>query len=98
MTRLNLVLLLAVLASALYLVHVQYASRRLFTDLDRAIADEQQLTLHLERLLGARVERLMLRKLDMVNDTTTVEVRYRLADPRPSVTPLDDVTCAGAQP
>jgi hypothetical protein len=36
MTRLNLVLLLAVLASALYLVHVQYESRRLFTDLDRA--------------------------------------------------------------
>ena len=79
--------------------------QRLFRDhrlqvvnLDRAIADEQQLTLHLERLLGARVERLMLRKLDMVNDTTTVEVRYRLADPRPSVTPLDDVTCAGAQP
>ena len=79
--------------------------QRLFRDhrlqvvtLDRAIADEQQLTLHLEHLLGARVERLMLRKLDMVNDTTTVEVRYRLADPRPSVTPLDDVKFAGAQP
>jgi cell division protein FtsL len=36
MTRLNLVLLLAVLASALYLVNVQYESRRLFTELDRA--------------------------------------------------------------
>jgi hypothetical protein len=32
------VLLLAVIASALYLVHTQYASRRLFTELDRAIA------------------------------------------------------------
>ena len=34
MTRLNLVLLLAVLASALYLVNVQYDSRRLFTELE----------------------------------------------------------------
>ena len=31
MARLNLVLLLAVLVSALYLVHTQYQSRRLFT-------------------------------------------------------------------
>jgi cell division protein FtsL len=36
MTRLNLVLLLAVLASALYLVRTQYESRRLFTEIDRA--------------------------------------------------------------
>ena len=78
--------------------------QRLFRDhrlqvvnLDRAIADEQQLTLHLERLLGARVERLMLRKLDMVNDTTTVEVRYRLVGQRPSVQPFDDVQFAGAR-
>ena len=36
MTRLNIVLLLAVLASALYLVNVQYQSRRLYTELERA--------------------------------------------------------------
>jgi cell division protein FtsL len=35
MMRLNLVLLLAVLVSALYLVSVQYESRRLFSELDR---------------------------------------------------------------
>ena len=35
MIRLNLVLLLAVLVSAFYLVHVQYDSRRLYTALDR---------------------------------------------------------------
>ena len=34
MIRLNLVLLLAVLASAFYLVHTQYESRRLYTALD----------------------------------------------------------------
>ncbi|RYF00936.1 MAG: cell division protein FtsL, partial [Comamonadaceae bacterium] len=38
MTRLSLVLLLAVMASALYLVRTQYESRRLFTELDRAVA------------------------------------------------------------
>ena len=43
MTRLNLVLLVAVLASAIYLVHTQYESRRLFTELDRAIAEARRL-------------------------------------------------------
>ena len=43
MTRLNVVLLLAVLASAIYLVHTQYESRRLFTELDRAVAEGRAL-------------------------------------------------------
>ncbi len=50
MTRLNIVLLLAVLASALYLVSVQYESRRLFTELDRANAESHRLELENERL------------------------------------------------
>lgn len=59
--------------------------RRVFRDhrqqvvtLDRAIADEVRLVAALEQLLHARVERLVLRRLDLVNDTTVVEVRYRL--------------------
>ena len=36
MSRVNLLLLLAVLLSALYLVNVQYESRRLFSELDKA--------------------------------------------------------------
>ena len=43
MTRLNLVLLVAVLSSALYLVHMQYESRRLFVELERAHAAARQL-------------------------------------------------------
>ena len=43
MARLNLMLLLAVLVSALYLVHTQYQSRRLFTELDRAVAEARRL-------------------------------------------------------
>ena len=35
--------LLAVLVSALYLVHTQYQSRRLFTELDRAVAEARRL-------------------------------------------------------
>lgn len=50
MTRLNLVLLLAVLASALYLVDVQYESRRLFAEIDKANAEARRLSTENERL------------------------------------------------
>jgi cell division protein FtsL len=80
MTRLNLVLLLAVLASALYLVHVQYESRRLFTDLDRAVAEGHRLELENERLqvekraqaTPLRVEKLAREKLQMRSATPAI--------------------------
>lgn len=50
MTRLNLVLLLAVLASALYLVRNQYESRRLYVELEKASAQSQKLEAENERL------------------------------------------------
>lgn len=50
MTRLNLLLLLAVLASALYLVNLQYESRRLFSALDRAHGEARRLETDRERL------------------------------------------------
>lgn len=73
MTRLNLVLLLAVLFSALYLVNVQYESRRLFTDIDQAKALARKLELESERLqvekraqaTPLRVERLARDQLQM---------------------------------
>lgn len=46
--------------------------------LDRAITDETALVAELERRLGAHVMRLELRKVDLVNDLTVVEARYRL--------------------
>ena len=58
--------------------------------LDEAIADEQRLVERLEALLGGRVHRLHVRRLDLVNDTTVVEARFQL--PR-SRAPLD-----GTQP
>jgi cell division protein FtsL len=71
--RLNLVLLVAVLVSAVYLVGVQYDSRRLFTDLDKARNDARRLESDFERLqvqkraqaTPARVERLAKEKLQM---------------------------------
>ena len=50
MIRVNLMLLLAVVASALYLVNVQYESRRLFSELDRSRSEARRLVADLERL------------------------------------------------
>ncbi|VUZ24321.1 Cell division protein FtsL [uncultured Comamonas sp.] len=50
MLRINLLLLLAVIVSALYLVQTQYASRRLFTELDQTITKGRQLETERERL------------------------------------------------
>ena len=73
MIRLNLVLLLAVLASALYLVNVQYDSRRLYTEVDKARTEARRLEIEREGLevakrsqaTPARVERLARDKLQM---------------------------------
>ena len=63
--------------------------------LDRAIADETALVAELERLLGATVLRLELKKVDLVNDSTTVEARYRLDPTRvPARRPLAGATGA----
>ena len=73
MTRINMVLLLAVVISAIYLVNIQYESRRLFTELDKAKAEERRLASDLERLkvekraqaTPARVDRIAREKLQM---------------------------------
>ncbi len=53
--------------------------------LDRAITDEAALIVELERLLGAVVLRLELKKVDLVDDSTVVEARYRLDPNRVAV-------------
>ena len=65
-------------------------SPRLFTryrvqsmTLDSAYTDEQALVSRLEELLGARVHRIKVRRVDLVEATTTVEVRYELPAPAP---------------
>ncbi|KON73740.1 DUF4956 domain-containing protein [Cellulosimicrobium cellulans] len=57
---------------------------------DRALADRAELTRYLEELLGAEVRGVSVQRLDLVNDTTWVDVRYteprarRRATPRPA--------------
>jgi hypothetical protein len=46
--------------------------------LDGAITEPLVLVARLEQLLGARVHSTSVQRLDLVNDTTTVEVRYEL--------------------
>ena len=73
MTRLNLVLLLAVLLSALSLVRTQYQSRQLVTELDRATSEARKLETDTERLqvekraqaTPLRIERLAKQQLQM---------------------------------
>jgi cell division protein FtsL len=49
-TRLNLMFLVALIASSLYLVRVSYESRRLFAELDKAQGEERALDNDSERL------------------------------------------------
>lgn len=66
MTRLNLVLLLAVLASALFLVRTQYESRRLYVELEKATAQSRKIEADNERLQvekGAQATSLKIEKL-----------------------------------
>jgi cell division protein FtsL len=80
MTRLNLVLLLAVLASALYLVRTQYESRRLFVEFERAKAEAHRLDVEHDGLqvqqraqaTPLRVEKLAKEKLQMRTATQAI--------------------------
>ena len=73
MTRLNIVLLMAVMASALYLVYTQYESRRLFVEIDKAIAESRRLEMEGDRLevekraqaTPLRIERIAREQLKM---------------------------------
>lgn len=90
MTRLNVVLLLAVLASAIYLVHTQYESRRLFTELDRAVAEARRLETEHQRLqvekraqaTPLRVEKIARAQLNM--RTATPAITQYVSDPLPA--------------
>jgi hypothetical protein len=52
--------------------------RRQTVTMGRAYTDEAELTTALADLLQASVRRIEIRRVDLVNDSTTVDVRYRL--------------------
>lgn len=80
MTRLNLVLLAAVVASALYLVRVQYESRHLYAEIEKAQNEFRKLEIDHERLqvekraqaTPARVEKLAREQLQMRSATPAI--------------------------
>jgi hypothetical protein len=67
--------------------------RRQIVTVDRAIEHEQTLVAHLADRLGADIKHITVLKLDLVNDTTTVDVRYRLDESRTmdAAKPADDL-------
>lgn len=97
MMRLNIVLLIAVMCSALYLVQTQYESRRLFTELDRSHTEAGKISLELQRLqverraqaTPLRVERLARDQLHMRTATPAIThyVRYPVDATPASVVP-----------
>ena len=80
MTRLNLLLLVALIASGIALVRVSYDSRRLYAALDKAQAEERRLEVDHERLQAdkqsqatpSRVEAVARQQLAMRTATPAV--------------------------
>ena len=83
MARVNLLLIVLVLGSALYLVRTQYESRQLYTALDRAHSEMRRLDTEHDRLQGEkraqatplRVEALARAQLKMRSATPAI-TRY----------------------
>ena len=104
MIRINLMLLLAVLASALYLVNVQYQSRQLFSALDQAHAQARRLEAESERLqveqraqaTPSRVQSLATAKLQMRTATPAIThyVTYGSAAPAAALAPGETASSA----
>jgi cell division protein FtsL len=88
MMRLNLVLLAAVIASALFLVRTQYESRRLYAELDKAESEARKLQVERERLefekraqaTPLRVEKLAKEQLHMRTATPAITQYVKVKD------------------
>nr|WP_237465148.1 DUF4956 domain-containing protein [Leucobacter luti] len=71
-------------------------SRHQVVRLDRAIADEAELRTELAERLGATVTSATVQQLDLVNDSTLVDVRFRVAAPAKRVAGSASRTAAPA--
>ena len=70
-------------------------SRHQVIVLDHAITNETALIAHLERTLGGQVRSVEVQRLDLVNDTTIVDVRFRV--PRQTPAELEPDTAEVSQ-
>ena len=76
--------LIATMVAVMYVAdHPRVLSqyRQQVVTLDAAYTDEAELVRRLERLLCADVLHVVVSRVDLVRDTTTVDVRFRLVDP-----------------
>lgn len=98
MMRLNLVLLAAVIASAMYLVQLQYQSRRLFVEVEKAQSFSRKLEIERERLevdkrsqaTPLRIEKIAKEQLQMRSATPAVTQYVKL--------PKAEMVVEGARP
>jgi cell division protein FtsL len=98
MMRLNLVLLAAVIASAMYLVQMQYQSRRLFVEVEKAQSLSRKLEIERERLevdkrsqaTPLRIEKIAKDQLQMRTATPAVTQYVKL--------PKIDTPATGSKP
>ncbi len=98
MTRLNLLLLLTLLASSVYLVRVSYDAHHLYGELDRARSQQRNFETEYGRLQAerqsqaapARVEKTAREKLRMVQATPAIMKQVTLtADGAPAASAVD---------
>lgn len=98
--RLNVLLLLLMIGSALWLVRVQYDSRRLYSELDREVSLARQLEIDSDRLKVAvraqaaatRVESFAREQLKMQSASPTTT--HYVPDPSPAPTSANAVAPA----
>ncbi len=95
MNRLNVLLLVALMASSLYLVQASYQARRLFNELDKAQSQAHQLEVELDRLQAerqaqatpSRVEKAAREKLAMRTAVPAITHYVNVPAIAPVVTP-----------
>ena len=78
MTRLNLILVLAIIASAMFLVHSHYEARRSFMALEAATKEAARLELEFERL---QVERRAQASPLRIEQIAKQQLQMRLVTP-----------------
>lgn len=89
----------ALLVAVMYVVDHPRVSRRTVQTtitLDHAYPDLVLLRAALEQLLGGEVKRVLVSELDMVRDTTVVDVRYRPAAHTPVNLPVRHLSSSRA--
>ncbi len=104
MTRLNVLLLVALLGSSMYLVQVSYEARKLFNDLDKAQGLHHQLDVEFDRLQAerqaqatpSRVEKTAREKLAM--RTAIPAVTHYVTVPAGTVPVQPPAAPAGGRP